>query len=288
MRRRAREIPTVSYANPDDPLLRRLAIHSIEKVTGQPRLARLYREYRLQGGPEASFWEAAVRRLRLSVRYDETRFRAIPKEGPLVVVANHPYGVLDGIVISYLTSKVRREFKVLAHSVLYRAPEIRPFLLPIDFTETKQAVRQNLESRRLALEQLAEGGAVIVFPAGAVSTAERWFSRAVDSEWKPFTAKLIAQSQATVLPIFFEGQNSRLFQIASHINGALREALILKEVARRIGSEVRLQIGDPIPYGQIDHIKDRQSLVDYLRAITYGLNPAGETVGDDGFSVALS
>ena len=270
-RRARRDTPRVSYANPDDPALRRLLIHAIEQVTGQPRLTRLYREYRREGDPAGDFWHAAVSKLRLKVLYDLERLAAIPRQGPLVIIANHPYGVLDGIVIGYLTSLVRPQFKLLAHSVLYRAPELQSFVLPIDFADSKAAIRTNLDSRRQASAELAKGGAVVIFPAGGVSTSKTLFGPAVDLEWKPFAAKLITQSRATVVPVFFEGQNSRLFQVASHISGALREGLLIKEVASRIGADVRPRIGAPIPYDALAHLRDRQPLVDHLRAATMDL-----------------
>lgn len=252
--------------------MRRLFIHAIEQVTGQPRLTRLYREYRRDGSPSGDFWHAAVRKLRLNVQYDARRLAAIPRQGPLVIIANHPFGVLDGIVIGYLTSLVRPKFKLLAHSVLYRAPELQPFVLPIDFTDKKAAIRTNIDSRRRAVDELAGGGAVVIFPAGGVSTSRTLFGPAIDLEWKPFAAKLITQSRATVVPVFFEGQNSRIFQLASHISGALREGLLIKEVASRIGADMRLHIGAPIPYDALAHLRDRQPLVDHLRAVTMGLD----------------
>lgn len=266
------DLPHFSYAAPEDAKPKRFLIQTIEKVTGQPRLKKLYLEHRRTGSPDEVFWHAAVRKLDLRVTFDKSKLDAIPKEGPLVIVANHPYGVLDGIVISYLTSLVRPTFKVLTNSVLYRAPEIRPYLLPIDFAETKEAIRTNLESRKKAIEELSAGGAVVVFPGGTVSTSEKPYrGPAVDPDWKPFTAKLITQSKAAVLPMYFEGQNSRLFQIASHLHYVLRISLLFKEVADRIGTEMPVRIGDIMPYEALAHLKDRQALVDHLRELTYNL-----------------
>ncbi|NQW09932.1 MAG: lysophospholipid acyltransferase family protein [Alphaproteobacteria bacterium] len=265
------DVPHFSYASEDQRLPKRLLIQVVERMTGQPRLKRLYIEHRLNPIPDEDFWSAAVRKLELNLIYDRARWEAVPRDGPMVIVANHPFGVLDGIVISHLVSRIRPRFKVLTNSVLFRAPEIRPFLLPIDFAETREALATNLESRRLALRELSEGGAVIAFPGGTVSTATPAFGRAFDPAWKPFTSKLIATAKADVVPVYFEGQNSRLFQIASNVSQALRESLLFKEVANKIGTDIRVRIGDVIPYDQLAHIRDRRALIDHLRSVTYDL-----------------
>jgi putative hemolysin len=134
---------------------------------------------------------------------------AVPKTGPVVFVANHPYGVLDRVVMSWLVNKVRPDFLVLIHIVLTRAPEAAPFILPIDFSGAEGAEQTNLASRAAA--RLAKGGAVVVFPAGAISTTPDKFGSkpAVDGRWQPFASQLIQRSKATVVPIWFGGQNSR-------------------------------------------------------------------------------
>ncbi|MEQ8815202.1 MAG: lysophospholipid acyltransferase family protein [Thalassobaculum sp.] len=268
------DLPHFSYATGEHTLLKRAVIQLVERLTGQPKLKRLYLEHRLNPVPDEDFWSAAVRKLQLNLVYDRARWDAVPKDGPLVIVANHPFGVLDGIIISYLTSQIRTRFKVLTNSVLFRAPEVQPFLLPIDFAETRAALATNLDSRRQALQELNEGGAVVVFPGGTVSTATPPFGRAYDPDWKPFTSKLIVQARANVVPVFFEGQNSRLFQIASNLSQTARESLLFKEIARRIGSDVPIRIGEVLPYANLERYKDRKELIEYLRRITYELGGA--------------
>ena len=272
-----------SYASADDPALRRIAITTIERFTGQPRLKRMYLENQRRPRLGESFWDAAVRQLALRVDYDEARLRAIPAVGPVVIVANHPFGVLDGIVISYLVAKVRTDFKVLTNSVLCRAIELQPYLLPIDFAQTQSALTTNLRSRADALSWLCGGGALVAFPGGAVATSEHPFARhAVDPEWKLFAAKAITRAQATVVPMFFEGQNSRLFQLASHLSLTLRQSLLFNEVRNKIGGVVAVRVGTPVPYAQLSHIADRKALAEYLRGATYELG------GVNGFAVPCS
>ena len=139
-------------------------------------------------------------------------------------------------------------------------------------------MQTNLTSRAAARAPLDRGGAVVVFPAGGVSTAPDRLGRhpAVDARWQPFVGQLIQRSRATVVPIWFGGQNSRLFQIASHVSQTLRLSLIFHEVKSRIGAMLPVVVGAPIPFEALAAFKDRQALADHLRDITYGLS-TGDT-----------
>lgn len=265
-------LDSFTYAAPDDPKLKRFVIRLIERLTGQPYLRWLYEDYRANPVPGESFWDSAVKRLELKLVYDETKLRAWPRTGPLVVVSNHPFGVLDGVVLCHLVSKVRNDFLVLINSVLYRAEEIRPYLLPIDFAENEEALKTNLKTRSQAKHHLMNGGCLVVFPAGGVSTTPTvWHKKAVDADWKTFTARLITQAKSAVAPVYFAGQNSRLFQVASHISMTLRLSLLFKEVHDKIGSEIHVRIGDVTPYDQLQSITDRHEFMQHLRNLTYEL-----------------
>jgi putative hemolysin len=266
------EVDTFSYADPTDPRLKRFFIHVVERLTGQPYLKYLYDDNRAHPVAGESFWSAAIRRLELKLKYNEDALAQWPKTGPLVVVANHPFGVLDGLIICEIVSRVRADFRVLTNAVLLRAEEVKTFLLPVDFAETEEALKTNLRTRAEAKAHLVKGGCLVVFPAGGVSTTPTiWHKRAVDTEWKNFTARLIGQAKAPVAPVYFAGQNSRLFQLASHISMTLRLSLLFKEVHDKIGSDIDLRIGELIPYARLAGINDRQSFMDLLKDITYSL-----------------
>ena len=266
------DLDTFSYANAEDSRLKRFVIRLIERTTGQPYLRWLYEDYRNNPPTNESFWDSAIRRLELNVTYDAGQLAAWPKSGPLVVVSNHPFGVLDGLTICHLVAKIRTDFLVLTNSVLYRADEIKPFLLPIDFAETSEALSTNLRSRAQAKAHLINGGCLVIFPAGGVSTTPTmWHKHAIDADWKTFTARLITQARAPVAPVYFAGQNSRLFQIASHISMTLRLSLLFKEVHNKIGSEIRVRLGDVVPYDALASITDRYAFMQHLRQMTYAL-----------------
>lgn len=272
--------PELSYAAYfEDPLKRRL-VQTVERLSGQQKIKQLYNHYRADLSRDVPFFEAAIRLLDLDVQFSASKLALIPREGPLVVVANHPFGVLDGLIISWLVSLRRTDFKVLTNSVLDALPEARPYLLPVDFAGTRDAVEANVAMRRDALAHVKGGGCIVVFPSGGVATTPRPFDPlAVDDEWKPFTAKLITQSRAHVTPVFFDGQNSRLFQIASHLSLELRLALVFREVRRRMGKTLRVEIGETLTPETLDAAGKRRGLMEFLREQTYALAPDGRVEG---------
>lgn len=262
-----------TYADPSHNFLQKLIIRTIEGLTGQPGLRRLYLDYQREERPNTEFFDAAIDKLELDVVFDQTMLDEIPREGPLVVVANHPFGVVDGLMICWLTQKVRKDFRILTNAVLCQAPELVDVVLPIDFTGTDEALEVNLRSRREAREHLRAGGSIVVFPGGTVSNKERFFgsAAAVDPDWQPFTSHLIRTSRASVAPMFFVGQNSALFQFISHFSPTLRLGLLFNEVRRLRRRSLRVEIGQIIPFEELSQLGSRVELANHLRSVTYAL-----------------
>jgi putative hemolysin len=275
----AREI---SYATSVKSKGAQVFVRTVENATGRLRLIRQAAGYEDEVAAGRNFWEVMAERYRLSLQVTRGALDNIPTSGPLVLLSNHPYGILDGLMMGYILSKTRGDFRILAHRVFRKAEDINRVILPISFDETKEALALNLETRKTALKYLADGGAIGIFPGGTVSTATRPFGFPADPGWRTFTAKMIAKSDATVVPIFFEGHNSRLFQVASHLHYTLRTALFVKEFKKRVGSPVRVVIGEPLRRSDLEtYAKDPRGMMDFLRTQTYSLSP--EPVRDFGY-----
>lgn len=279
MRAAAREVAReISYSGSAATKGGRALIRAVENTTGRINLIKRARGYEHEVAEGRDFWRVMTDRYGLTLDVAAGSLANLPKAGPLIVVSNHPFGILDGLVLGRILSDLRGDFRILAHRVFRKARDLDRVILPVSFDATKDAVQTNLQTRRDALRFLDEGGAIGIFPGGTVSTSKSLTSTPLDPTWRAFTAKMIAKSDATVVPIFFDGTNSRLFQIASHLHYTLRMALLIKEFKARVDTPVKLYVGDPISRDQLDPFaKDSRAMMDFLRARTYALNPS---VGD--------
>jgi putative hemolysin len=273
--------PRFTYASPELNGLGRGIVRLLEFATGQPRIRRLYEDHAKLARPPEWFWQDAIEALELDVWLDRNPSDIVPPAGPLVVIANHPFGVLDGIILCWLVSQARADFQVMTHRVLHQAPEVRARILPVDFSGTDAALENNLESRRRARALLESGGALLVFPGGGVARADSAFGRAVDLPWGTLTAKLALAVGAPVLPVFFHGRNSRAFHIASAIHQLLRYGMLFHEVRNKMGRRIDVSLGEVIPAGRIKAIGDLRAATEYLRATTHALGAAGPEPGSN-------
>ncbi len=274
---------SISYATSATTRGGRAMIRAVENATGRLGLIRRASGYELDIKCGRGFWEVMIARMGVRLDIVSGSLADVPREGPLVVVANHPYGVLDGLIMGHILAEVRgEEFRILANSVFRGAAELERVVLPIDFAETEEALLENIATRKAALRHLVAGGAIGVFPGGTVSTASRPFGRAMDPYWRSFTAKMISRSNAAVVPMFFDGANSRLFQIASHLHTTLRMALLLREFKAKSREPVRLAVGRPIDPALLAHYRHHpKAMMDFLRRETYALSP--EPIRDIGY-----
>ena len=264
----------ISYSATAKTRRGRALIRSVENATGRIRVMRQVRGYEDAMARGAVFWDLVPDLCGLKLDVVSGSLDKIPKTGPLVLLSNHPYGILDGLMLGQILSRTRGEdFRILAHKVFSKAEDINKVILPISFDENREAMEVNLNTRKRALDYLGQGGAVGIFPGGSVSSPEKMFSRPMDPKWRTFSAKMIAKSDATVVPVFFEGFNSRRFQMIGRMNRTLRTALLISEFKRRFNAPVKVAIGEPLSRNALDtYIKDPSAMMDFLRASTYDLS----------------
>lgn len=264
-----------SYASKvEHNIAQRLIIKLIENLTGKRKLMKLYKNYVPSNDDPINFWSDIVNLLELKITNKSTKPLQIPKDGPLMVIANHPFGIIDGLVLCSLISQQRNDFKIMTHETLKFLPKLEKFILPVDFSSNKsESVKLNIETAKKAKKHLLENGVLIIFPSGSVSVAKNIKSDAKDDEWKNFPAKLVQQTKTDIVPIYFDGKNGLLFHLfASKIkNQTLKYSTYIHETRKKIGKEIIIYSGNLINYEQISHIEDRKELTNYLKELTYNL-----------------
>ncbi len=263
----------LSYANTFTNPFQRNTIKTLELLTGKLRLLRKVRQFEKMGIPFGQpFWSQALDLLGIELLTSESEISRIPKKGPLVIVANHPHGLVDGMVLAELIGTVRTDYKILTRSLLTGVKQIDQFMIPVPFDHEENALQKSLQMRRLAMKHLENDGVLVLFPSGKVASSDTIFGSVVESEWSPFTAKLIQKSNADVLPIFFPGSNSRMYQIANQISATLRQGLLIYEVVHAMNKPQKPVVGNLIKQDEISSWRrDPRGFMRWLRDTTIAL-----------------
>lgn len=266
-----RDPPRVSYVEPEDPWLRRNVIALLERLTGRRRLESIYHELKSKPFDVYQFFDDALEISQIQPTIRAGSVESIPASGPLILIANHPFGLVDGVALCNLALQRRGDFKILIHSLLCQDRDLAAHFVPIDFTETRDAVRSNITAKRVALECLASDTPLLMFPAGGVCTRYRFGTGQLeDLPWSTFVAKLAQQSGATVVPLFFHGENSRLFHFVSAFGEPLRLALLLREALAQFDQPMPISIGEPVLPTQLSKL-DRRAATEYLHQRVWSL-----------------
>jgi len=209
----------------------------------------------------------------LNISYDNTGLeaRSIPSEGPLVVIANHPFGGLEGLILASILLGVRPDTRLMANYLLARIPQLRTIVFPVDPFERKESTLRNLKPLRDSISWLKAGHVLVVFPAGTVSYLSLQERRVIDPKWYDSVAKIVRKSGADVLPVFFTGANSTLFQIAGLLHASLKTALLPRELLNKRNKKIIVRIGRLIPFRKLNTFTGDEKLMAYLRMRTYTL-----------------
>lgn len=263
----------LSYANTFTNPVQRNTIKTLELLTGKLRLLRKVRQFEKMGIPVGQpFWKQALDLLGINLLTKQSEITKIPKKGSLVITANHPHGLVDGMVLAELIGKVRTDYKILTRSLLTGVKQIDQFMIPVPFDHEENALKKSLEMRKSAMDHLENGGVVVIFPSGKVASSETMFGDVVEGDWNPFTAKLIQKSGANVVPIFFPGSNSRIYQIANQISATLRQGLLIYEVVHAMNKPQKPLVGSLIKQDEISPWKsDPRGFMRWLRERTLSM-----------------
>ncbi|MEO8067629.1 MAG: lysophospholipid acyltransferase family protein [Flavobacteriales bacterium] len=257
------ELAKASHMRPGDP---RIAVFS--EVSGINKLQRLYEIMEPAHGAE--FISDLFRHLDLRIEVSDEDMALVPKEGGVVFVANHPYGAIDGMALIQVLDGVRPDLQVMANFMLKQFEPLKDRFIGVNpFEEIKS--RSSFQGMRQAMEHVGNGGALGIFPAGEVSSWQTDVKAVADQRWKPPVVKLIRNARVPVVPVWFDGSNSRLFHALGMIHPTLRTIVLPGEMLRMRGRHVRMRIGKPIQPNELDELPNIESLGRYLRAKTYSL-----------------
>ena len=266
---------TLTYSSPRDPRWKRWAMRTIEDLSGRRGLLPVYYRWRRDvAGKSPRMMGELLDMVGARIELNAPAWPpTLPANVPLVIVANHPFGIGDGIALLALAEQLGRPYRILINSDFMRVPEIRPHALPIDFSGTPDATETNIRTRREARRLLQDGVTIVVFPGGGVATAEQPFGKAEELPWKSFTARLVQLTQAAVLPVYFEGRNSALFHFVSRYSLSLRLALLVSEFRHCVGASIKTHVGDVVPFAALNARTDRKLLTEELYARVHRLAP---------------
>ncbi|MBL9185085.1 MAG: lysophospholipid acyltransferase family protein [Verrucomicrobiaceae bacterium] len=236
--------------------------------------ARLFRDHPQH--PSVFAWfDSVAKVINAREKVDLPSGFEFPKSGPLIIIANHPFGIVDPVMLSRWAAQFRPDLKVMTNSMMLAMKELEGHIIPVNPFGGEGAAKQNLGPMKDAIRLLRGGGAMIIFPAGEVAAYKP--GRGVEEPaWTNHLGSLVRRTQATVLPVYFPGSNSALFHTAGLIHPRLRTSLLLREFNKREGTEVPMRVGHAIPFSRLKKFEDDESLTRYLRIHTFVLHQRGK------------
>lgn len=230
---------------------------------------------RVRHAPQGFRLETLLAEMDVELDVHASDLGRIPTKGPLVAVANHPFGLLDGAALGVLLSRFRPDVKVLTNSLLDGIPELHEHCIFVDPFHTSTSADTNIRGLKHALEWLRQGGALAVFPAGEVSQWNLRQGQIADPAWSNLPVRLAGKTGASTLPVYFCGHNSVAFQVLGLINPRLRTLLLLQEFLQQRGRRLKVRVGTPIPAELVANMQSDEAATEYLRRRTYLLAHRG-------------
>ena len=264
----------LTYSDTFDDPFKRAVISAIEWCTGKTTILRRVRAFERRGSLQGqAFWDGALAEMGIDVLTPQSQLDHIPKTGPVVIVANHPHGLIDGMILAQLLGRVRPDYRILTRAFLADIdPGAGSVMIPVPFPHDPDAQEKMLEMRQQAMAHLDEGGLIALFPSGVVASSRTIFGPMVEAEWNVFTAKLIRKSGAQVVPLYFPGENSRWYQMANRISPVLRQGLLIHEIARAFDKVQKPVIGAPFDEADLtQRLQNPRKAMAWMREQTLAL-----------------
>ncbi len=254
---------------PKSKLLWQPIVKCLERLAGLHPLEKTYQRLPRSLNPER-FLEEALRALQIDVLIHGDEI-SIPSKGPLLVVANHPFGGLEGLVAASVLLSVRKDLKIMANQLLSKIPEIASLIVGVNPFGKGESRKQNVRPTLQCLKWLRDGGALLVFPSGTVSHFQVRKRGITDPPWSSSVGRLVLRSRCSVLPIYFEGVNSFWFHFFGLFHPLLRTLLLPRELHNKRGRQVQMTIGPVFSFEELCHMESPEGITEYLRARTYAL-----------------
>jgi putative hemolysin len=253
------------------PILKRLFGLTAGPLMHLLQVDQLNQTYAQASGRErrACFADRVLDTLGITYSVSARDLRQIPRRGPVVVVANHAYGGIDGIVLSSLLLSVRSDIRVMANYLLGTIPGLREILIQVDPFKKNNSINANIKALRETIRYLNNGGMIAVFPAGGVTHLHLRRLTITDPVWNPQIARIVRKTKAAVLPVFFPGANSKLFQLSGLVHPWLRTLMLPRELLNKRSREVKVRVGKLIPFEKLNRLQKDEELAQYLRVRTY-------------------
>ena len=255
----------------------------IEKALGLHALNKLCAH--VAANPDGRhFAEAALDYLNITWEVSEQHLARIPATGPAVVVANHPFGGIEGLILATMLRSVRPDVKLIANYMLAAVPGVSDLFFFVDPFGKSDSARANVRPMIEAIRWVKDGGMIGVFPAGEVSHFSFRRREIVDPPWSDTVARLVRKTEASVLPVFFHGSNSLLFNLLGLIHPLLRTARLPRELLKKRNSNILIKVGNSVPFRKLDALETNDDLMAHLRLRTYILGNRGDKASGTGGS----
>lgn len=217
--------------------------------------------------------EFTVDMLRIyNTTYDvsENELGSIPKEGPFMLVCNHPFGAIEGIILYDAISNLRPDFKIMANFILGFIPNLKDVFFSVNPFENNPEFGGSTNGIKQSLTQLKEGHGLGVFPAGEVARYHG-HSYPEDIDWSPSIAKIIQKTKVPVIPVYFDGNNSHKFYFLAKIYTKLATIRLVRELLNKRNKKIVMKIGKPILPAEVAQYGTPEALSAYLKNRSYAL-----------------